>query len=129
KKRTKAVSELFQSYHPYTHKLGQMEDVLVTEISHDQQYYVGHNKSYNQVLVPMYEDLMGKFVRVKIIETGKHFMKGELLEEHSERQPDVPLPLKKGQVSGVTFIVPTKKPSIAIFHHRNILRFLGSGLV
>ncbi|RUS92100.1 hypothetical protein EGW08_000124 [Elysia chlorotica] len=51
KERTKAVSKLFQSYHPYTHKLGQIQDVLVTEISHDGQYYVGHNKSYDQVLI------------------------------------------------------------------------------
>ncbi|BFY99932.1 hypothetical protein BsWGS_02972 [Bradybaena similaris] len=101
KLRTKAVSELFQSYFPYTHKLGQIQDVLVTEVSHDQQFYVGHNKSYDQVLVPMRDDVMGKLVRVEIVETGKHFMKGKLLQEHPPEQPDVPLPLSRGQVSGL----------------------------
>ncbi|XP_059151882.1 threonylcarbamoyladenosine tRNA methylthiotransferase-like isoform X3 [Physella acuta] len=104
KKRTKAVSELFQSYHPFTHKLGDLEDVLVTEISHDQQYYVGHNKSYHQVLVPKQENLMGKIVRVKIVETGKHFMKGVVLD--AVELPHIPMPLPKGQVSGLTSGVP-----------------------
>lgn len=101
KKRTKKVSELFQSYHPYTHKLHQVQNVLVTEISHDGQYFVGHNKSYDQVLVPKHEDLMGKLVRVEIFETGKHFMKGRLLSGLKAEQPNVPQALKKGEISGV----------------------------
>ncbi|XP_005093865.1 threonylcarbamoyladenosine tRNA methylthiotransferase [Aplysia californica] len=107
KKRTKAVSELFQSYHPYTHQLHEIQNVLVTEISHDRQYYVGHNKSYDQVLVPMQEDLMGKQVRVEIVETGKHYMKGKLLGDHKAEQPDVPLPKKKGEVTGVMTVSST----------------------
>ena len=55
-----------------------------------------------QVLVPKDENLMGKLVQVKITETGKHFMKCDLLTNIS--RPDVPLPLKKGQVSGVTMV-------------------------
>jgi len=30
-------------------QLGEIQEVLVTEISHDKQYYVGHNKCYDQV--------------------------------------------------------------------------------
>ncbi|XP_076462834.1 threonylcarbamoyladenosine tRNA methylthiotransferase-like [Babylonia areolata] len=103
KQRTKQVSELFQSYHPYTHKLGARQKVLVTEISHDKQYFVAHNKSYDQVLVPKDEDLMGKMVEVEIVETGKHYMKGRLLAPKWEAavRPDVPPPLQKGQVSGL----------------------------
>ncbi|XP_045159402.2 threonylcarbamoyladenosine tRNA methylthiotransferase-like [Mercenaria mercenaria] len=101
KKRTKRVSELFQSYHPYTHKLGETQEVLVTEISHDKQYYVGHNKSYDQVLVPKDENLMGKLVTVEITETGKHFMKCRLVKDGEVKRPvSVPPPLPKGQVSG-----------------------------
>ena len=55
-----------------------------------------------QVLVPKNENLMGKMVTVQIVETGKHFLKGQLLSENGVVQPDVPLPLKKGQVSGVS---------------------------
>ncbi|KAK7099629.1 threonylcarbamoyladenosine tRNA methylthiotransferase-like [Littorina saxatilis] len=102
KQRTKKVSELFQSYHPYTHKLGEKQQVLVTEISHDKQYFVAHNKSYDQVLVPKDEDLMGKMVEVEIVETGKHYLKGRLLTSKRDAvRPDVPPPLLKGQVSGL----------------------------
>ncbi|XP_069128029.1 threonylcarbamoyladenosine tRNA methylthiotransferase-like [Argopecten irradians] len=101
KKRTKAVSELFHSYTTYDHKMGEVQDVLVTEISHDKQYFVGHNKFYDQVLVPQDEDFMGKLVRVQIVETGKHFLKGKVLSKEEIMHPSVPPPLKKGQVSGV----------------------------
>lgn len=102
KQRTKMISELFQSYHPYTGKLGARQQVLVTEISHDKQYSVAHNKSYDQVLVAQEEDLMGKMVEVEIVETGKHYMKGRLLSSKQDAvRPDVPPPLLKGQVSGL----------------------------
>ncbi|VDI36044.1 threonylcarbamoyladenosine tRNA methylthiotransferase CDKAL1, partial [Mytilus galloprovincialis] len=100
KKRTKAVSELFQSYTPYDHKLGEVQNVLVTEVSKDRQYYVGHNECYDQVLVPKDEHLLGKLVEVQITETGKHFLKCALTK--NVFRPDVPLPLKQGQVSGVS---------------------------
>ena len=79
KRRTKAVSQLFNSYTTYDEKLGQTQDVLVTEISHDKKHYVGHNKCYDQVLIPMEKRYLGKMVRVKIFETGKHFLKGDPL--------------------------------------------------
>lgn len=34
---------------PAFFQLGEIQEVLVTEISHDKQYYVGHNKCYDQV--------------------------------------------------------------------------------
>lgn len=49
KARSRVLSQLFQSYQPYGHKRGQRQTVLVTELSHDQQHYVGHNKFYEQV--------------------------------------------------------------------------------
>lgn len=110
KKRTKAVSELFQSYTPYDHKLGETQNVLVTEVSHDKQYFVGHNECYDQVLVPKDEYLIGKLVQVKITETGKHFMKCSLLK--NVIRPDVPLPLKQGQVSGVIQVQTSSKTNI-----------------
>ena len=49
---------------------------------------------------------MGKKVRVEIVETGKHFMKGKPVTDSATeslpvQQPHVPAPLKKGQVSGM----------------------------
>lgn len=53
----------------------------MTEISHDQQYYVGHNKFYEQVLVPKIESLMGRMIEVEIVECTKFSMKGQLNEQ------------------------------------------------
>ncbi|XP_061196198.1 threonylcarbamoyladenosine tRNA methylthiotransferase-like [Saccostrea echinata] len=111
KQRTKKISELFHSYRPYDHKINEIQEVLVTEISHDQQFFVGHNKFYDQVLVPKDEDLMGKMVTVQIKETGKHFLKGRLLSDKDAIRPDVPPPLKKGQVSGAPSLIQSEKIS------------------
>ncbi|XP_056018128.1 threonylcarbamoyladenosine tRNA methylthiotransferase-like [Ostrea edulis] len=111
KQRTKKISELFHTYRPYDHKMNEVQKVLVTEISHDQQYFVGHNKFYDQVLVPKNENLMGKMVTVQIVETGKHFLKGRLLSDKDVVRPDVPLPLKKGQVSGAPVLIQNEKNS------------------
>ena len=54
--------------------------VLVTEISTDKKHYVGHNKFYEQVLLPMSDNLLGKEVRVKITSTTKFSMVGELID-------------------------------------------------
>ena len=50
KNRTKRLAELFKSYQPYDDQVGQTQSVLVTDISHDKKYYVGHNKEYVQVI-------------------------------------------------------------------------------
>lgn len=81
KTRTKRLSEFFQSYEPYQHRVGVLQKVLVTEVSHDKQHYVGHNKFYEQVLIPMEEKYMGKMIDVKIIAVTKFSMKGEPIGE------------------------------------------------
>ena len=53
-----------------------------------------------QVLVPKDVDLMGKVVEVEIIETGKHFMKSNLVETAAIIEPGLSKPLEKGEVSG-----------------------------
>lgn len=79
--RTKRLSEFFQSYKPYRHQVGLLQKVLVTEVSHDKQHYVGHNKFYEQVLIPMEKKYMGKMIDVRIIEATKFSMKGEPIGE------------------------------------------------
>ncbi|XP_069702099.1 threonylcarbamoyladenosine tRNA methylthiotransferase isoform X2 [Periplaneta americana] len=106
KKRTKRLSEFFQSYHPYTHKVGEIQDVLVTDISHDGKHYVGHNKFYEQILVPKNAELLGKMVTVKIISASKHSMTGEpLANKSSWPSPCLTTPLAQGEVSGVDKLV------------------------
>ncbi|KAL3275592.1 hypothetical protein HHI36_020347 [Cryptolaemus montrouzieri] len=98
KERTKRLTNLFNSYEPYTHKCGEIQEILVTEISHDKKYFVGHNKFYEQVLIPMKDEYMGKLVTVEIVECSKFSMKAV---PTSLRTAGLVKPLKKGEVSGV----------------------------
>ncbi|XP_012278778.1 threonylcarbamoyladenosine tRNA methylthiotransferase [Orussus abietinus] len=106
KMRTKRLSEFFQSYEPYGHRVGEVQQVLVTEISHDKKHYVAHNKFYEQVLVPMKEEFMGKMITVKIVGASKHSMKGEPLDE------TIYPPLSAFPLKGYVSTVPVEmKPS------------------
>lgn len=101
KRRTKALTDFFYSYEPYKHNVGNVyEDVLVTDISHDQEYYVGHNEYYEQILLPKDDNIMGKLVNVKIIKATKFSMVGEVTDKDSCQRPTDVSPLKQGEVSG-----------------------------
>lgn len=100
KKRTKRLSELFKSYEPFTHKLGNIEKILITEIAHDKVSLVGHNKFYEQVLIPPEDGLMGKMVTVEIIKTGKFYMLGKRIADEEVVSPTGVTPLPRGAVSG-----------------------------
>ncbi|NXC67384.1 CDKAL methylthiotransferase, partial [Anhinga anhinga] len=102
KQRTKDLSQLFHSYNPYDHKVGERQRVLVTEESFDSNYYVAHNPFYEQVLVPKDSLLMGKMVEVNIYEAGKHFMKGRPVSDARVYTASITRPLAKGEVSGLT---------------------------
>lgn len=84
KTRTKRLTDLFNSYEPYADRCGQEYTVLVTDISHDKKYYVGHNKFYEQILVPMKVKLLGKSVRVRVTDVTKFSMIGELLDAEEQ---------------------------------------------
>lgn len=99
KQRTKKLTDLFYSYQPYNDKVGEVQEVLVTEVSHDKEHYVGHNKFYEQVLLPMDKQYMGKLVTVKIYEATKFSMHGQPME--NVVMPGLAMPLETGQVSGV----------------------------
>lgn len=86
KRRTKRLTELFYSYEPYVGKyqVGDRQKVLVTEISHDKKHYVGHNKCYEQVLLPMDKKLLGKLVEVEIVGITKFSMIAKVIQEEKE---------------------------------------------
>ncbi|XP_055311717.1 threonylcarbamoyladenosine tRNA methylthiotransferase [Sitodiplosis mosellana] len=86
KTRTKRLTDLFNSYEPYADRVGQEYVALVTDISHDKKYYVGHNKFYEQILLPMKENLLGKSVRTRITSVTKFSMLGELLDAEEKWQ-------------------------------------------
>lgn len=102
KQRTKLLTDLFYSYQPYDHKINEIQEVLVTEISHDKKHYVGHNKFYEQVLVPLKKEFMGKLLKVRIVKTSKFSMIGEPSDE--AKMPGLTHPLEKGQISGVAVV-------------------------
>uniref|UniRef100_W5LBK5 tRNA-t(6)A37 methylthiotransferase n=1 Tax=Astyanax mexicanus TaxID=7994 RepID=W5LBK5_ASTMX len=102
KQRTKELSALFHSYNPYHHKIGERQHVLVTEESFDAQYYVAHNKFYEQVLVPKNPGFKGKMIEVDIYESGKHFMRGRPVVDAKVVTPSITQPLQRGEVSGLS---------------------------
>lgn len=101
KSRTKRMSDLFQSYQPYDHLVGTRHSVLVTDLSSDGNYYVGHNKAYVQVLVPKEPRLMGKMVDVDITAATKFSLMSRLTDDAAPVQPAVPEALAKGEISGL----------------------------
>lgn len=84
KTRTKRLTDLFNTYEPYTERIGQEYKVLVTDISHDKKYYVGHNKFYEQILLPMERELLGKSINVRIVSATKFSMMGKILDGKDE---------------------------------------------
>eukprot|EP00124_Ichthyophonus_hoferi_P005457 Ihof_evm1s796 gene=Ihof_evmTU1s796 len=81
KRRSRAITDLFNSFNPYATKVGQKQRVLVTEVSADGKYWVAHNEFYEQVLVPKRPEYLGKMVDVIIKETGRFYLIGEVSEE------------------------------------------------
>uniref|UniRef100_A0A673CUP3 tRNA-t(6)A37 methylthiotransferase n=1 Tax=Sphaeramia orbicularis TaxID=375764 RepID=A0A673CUP3_9TELE len=81
--------------------VGERQHVLVTEESFDTQFYVAHNKFYEQVLVPKRLEFKGKMIEVDIYEAGKHFLKGRPVEDSKPFTPSIAAPLQKGEVSGL----------------------------
>ena len=100
KERTREITEYFRSYSPYAARLGAEYTVLCTDVSHDQNFYVAHNQFYEQVLVPKRPELMGKMFRVRIVDSCKFSMTGELLDEASVTRPSPAEALQPGQLSG-----------------------------
>ncbi|RZC35991.1 threonylcarbamoyladenosine tRNA methylthiotransferase, partial [Asbolus verrucosus] len=98
KRRTKKLTDLFYTYQPYNGKIGEVQEILVTELSHDKKHFVGHNKFYEQVLIPNDHKYMGKLVTVKIVNATKFSMFGEPM---SNVMPGLTKPLQQGQVSGI----------------------------
>jgi len=82
KNRSRKITTFFESYETYGEEIiGTEQEILVTEVnSGSGDLYVGHNRYYNQVLVPRTKNLLGKMCRVKITKKGKYFLMGEVIE-------------------------------------------------
>ncbi|KAL1450761.1 hypothetical protein WDU94_003086 [Cyamophila willieti] len=88
KKRTKKLNDLFQSYSPYEHLKGSVQRVLITDEAFDGVNYIGHNKFYQQVIVPKLPDIMGRWADVLVVETKKHCLIGKIMLEGQVVDPE-----------------------------------------
>ncbi|KAJ3248046.1 hypothetical protein HDU78_002139 [Chytriomyces hyalinus] len=88
KARSRIVSQLFNEHQPNEGLEGLVTKALVTELSSDGKFYVGHDKLYRQILVPKDERLLGRWVEVEIVRTGKFFLEGKLLSIIGGDEPD-----------------------------------------
>lgn len=90
KTRTKELTSYFNSYTTRDHKVGREEYVLVTDVSTDKRFYVAHNKSYDQVLVPKIDAIMGRYIKVKYTSAQKHCIFADILPGALEAAPVMP---------------------------------------
>ncbi|MCO5581564.1 hypothetical protein L7F22_035452 [Adiantum nelumboides] len=91
KKRSRKLTAIFESFSPYCDLKGRVVKVLVTDVAADRIHLVGHTKSYVQVLLPADEDLLGRFVHVRVISIGRWSVLGELVpsEDKGASEGDV----------------------------------------
>jgi len=76
RRRTNEMTLLFRSYSRYeADRIGNEYDVLVCETASDKVHLVGHNKSYEHILVANRPGLLGTTTRVRITEVSKFHMK------------------------------------------------------
>eukprot|EP00009_Paramoeba_aestuarina_P011491 CAMPEP_0201541802 /NCGR_PEP_ID=MMETSP0161_2-20130828/71670_1 /ASSEMBLY_ACC=CAM_ASM_000251 /TAXON_ID=180227 /ORGANISM="Neoparamoeba aestuarina, Strain SoJaBio B1-5/56/2" /LENGTH=596 /DNA_ID=CAMNT_0047949361 /DNA_START=345 /DNA_END=2135 /DNA_ORIENTATION=- len=93
KRRSRELTKLFMSYRTFDHRVGETHQVIATELAHDKKHIVAHNKSYEQVLVPLDDRLMGKTFSVKITKAEKYCIHGEVIEESLLSAPVLPDPI------------------------------------
>jgi len=81
KRRTKAASDLFRSYCSYADRVGHVYDVLVTETASDGQHLVAHNSYYEQILLPLRNEWLGRWLKVRIVAVSKFSMMAEVIDD------------------------------------------------
>jgi len=89
KRRSTAMTRLFESYQTYDHLVGKILPVLITEIAADRIHMVGHTKAYVQVLLPHVPELMGKMVTVHVLSATKFCLQAEVVQ--AERAWELPI--------------------------------------
>eukprot|EP00484_Ammonia_sp_Unknown_P026831 CAMPEP_0197039522 /NCGR_PEP_ID=MMETSP1384-20130603/16293_1 /TAXON_ID=29189 /ORGANISM="Ammonia sp." /LENGTH=538 /DNA_ID=CAMNT_0042470131 /DNA_START=14 /DNA_END=1630 /DNA_ORIENTATION=- len=100
KERSREMTKLFKSYTSFTDRIGEQHNVLITEMAKDQYHFVGHNKCFDHFLVPPVSDrdLMGKVVKVEIVEVGKYHLLTRLVSTSADLWPDNGLQTKSEAV-------------------------------
>lgn len=79
KRRTRAVTQLFNEYEPLRARIGECLSVLCVDVASDGRHLVGHSKRYEQVLLEPDRRLIGRRVQVCVTDAGKHFMRAQVI--------------------------------------------------
>lgn len=90
KERSRRLSDFFNEgiRQPYGGLLGTRQKVWITERAHDGVNACGHTKSYVQVIVPWDDTLLGTRVTCHIVETGRFFVRGIVVQEEEEEEEE-----------------------------------------
>ncbi|XP_010912525.1 uncharacterized protein [Elaeis guineensis] len=83
KKRSRELTNVFESFSPYKGMEGRVERIWITEIATDGIHLVGHTKGYIQVLIIAPEGMLGTSTDVKITSVGRWSVFGEVIETPS----------------------------------------------
>jgi threonylcarbamoyladenosine tRNA methylthiotransferase CDKAL1 len=81
KKRSRELTNVFESFTPYDGMEGKVERIWITEIATDGIHLVGHTKGYMQVLVVGPVTMIGTSAIVKITSVGRWSVFGEVYFE------------------------------------------------
>lgn len=79
KKRSRELTNIFESFTPYVGMEGQIERVWITDTAADGIHLVGHTKSYVQVLIMAPDSMLGTSVDVKITSVGRWSVLGDIV--------------------------------------------------
>lgn len=79
KKRSRELTNIFESFTPYVGMEGRIERVWITDSAADGIHLVGHTKSYVQVLIMAPDSMLGTSVEVKITSVGRWSVFGDIV--------------------------------------------------
>ncbi|KAL2329404.1 hypothetical protein Fmac_022831 [Flemingia macrophylla] len=80
KRRSRELTNVFESFTPYSGMEGKVERIWITDIASDGVHLVGHTKGYIQVLVLAPDNMLGTSAMVKITSVGRWSVFGEVIE-------------------------------------------------
>ncbi|KAG4966678.1 hypothetical protein JHK87_032329 [Glycine soja] len=80
KRRSRELTNVFESFTPYSGMEGKVERIWITDIASDGVHLVGHTKGYIQVLVLAPDNMLGTSAMVKITSVGRWSVFGDVIE-------------------------------------------------
>jgi len=79
KRRSRELTNIFESFTPYVGMEGRIERVWITDTAADGIHLVGHTKSYVQVLIMAPDSMLGTSVEVKITSVSRWSVFGDIV--------------------------------------------------